>query len=77
MVHLPVHASWFNQEIFFGLITRQAIRRGSFRSVAEMTAAIGAYIGACHDRCHPFTWTRDAGQLLAKIRPVLRSRFDT
>ena len=29
-------------EIFFGIITRQAIRQGSFRSIRELTAAIAA-----------------------------------
>jgi hypothetical protein len=50
-------------------ITRQAIRRGSFRSVRELTDAHGAFIDAYNDRCQPFTWTKDAGQLLAKINP--------
>jgi hypothetical protein len=56
-------------EVFFGIITRQAIRRGSFRSVRELTGAIGVFIDAYNDRCHPFTWTKDADQLLAKIKP--------
>ena len=56
-------------EIFFGIITRQAIRRGSFRSVRELTTAIGRFIDAYNDRCQPFTWTKDADQLLAKIKP--------
>jgi transposase len=66
----PTSCSWLNLvEIFFGIITRQAIRRSSFRSVAELTAAIGAFIDAYNDRCHPFTWTKNADQLLAKIKP--------
>ncbi len=56
-------------EIFFGIITRQAIRRGTFRSVQELTAAIGAFIDAYNDRCRPFTWTKDADQLIGKIKP--------
>lgn len=31
-------------EIFFGIITRQAIRRGTFTHVADLQAAIGTYI---------------------------------
>ena len=53
-------------EIFFGIITRQAIRRGTFRSVKELTTAIGAFIDAYNDRCQPFSWTKNADQLLAK-----------
>jgi hypothetical protein len=56
-------------EIFFGIITRQAIRRGTFRSVKELTAAIGAFIDAYNDRCQPFAWTKDADELLTKVRP--------
>jgi hypothetical protein len=37
--------------IFFGVITRRAIRRSSFRLVRELTHAIGAFIDACNDRC--------------------------
>jgi len=63
----PTGCSWLNMvEIFFSIITRQAIRRGTFRSVKELTAAIGAFIDAYNDRCQPFTWTKDADQLLVK-----------
>jgi hypothetical protein len=59
-------------EIFFGIITRQAIRRGTFHSVKDLTAAIGAFIDACNDRCTPFAWTKDADELLGKIKPSKR-----
>ena len=66
----PTSCSWLNMvEIFFGIITRQAIRRGSFASVPELTTAIGRFIDAYNDRCEPFTWTKNADELLAKIRP--------
>jgi hypothetical protein len=38
-------------EIFFGIIIRQAIRRGSFTSVKDLTNAIDAW----NERCEPFT----------------------
>ncbi len=66
----PTGCSWLNMgEIFFGIITRQAIRSGTFRSVKELTAAIGRFIGAYNDWCEPFAWTKDADGLLAKVRP--------
>ena len=66
----PTSCSWLNMvEIFFGIITRQAIRRGTFTSVRDLTAAIGRFIDAYNDRCTPFTWTRAADELLTKIRP--------
>jgi transposase len=66
----PTSCSWLNMvEIFFGIITRQAIRRGTFRSVKDLTAAIGRFIDAYNQRCQPFAWTKDADELIAKIRP--------
>jgi transposase len=66
----PTGCSWLNMvEIFFGIITRQAIRRGTFRSVKDLTAAIGIFIDAYNDRCQPFSWTKDADELLSKIKP--------
>jgi transposase len=66
----PTGCSWLNMvEIFFGIITRQAIRRGTFRSVKDLTAAIGVFIDAYNDRCQPFIWTKDADELIPKIKP--------
>ena len=56
------------RDLIFGIITRQAIRRGTFRSVKDLTAAIGAFIDAYNQRCQPFIWTKDADELIAKIR---------
>jgi hypothetical protein len=53
--------------IFFSVITRQAIRRGSFTSVRQPTAAIGAFIDTWIQHPTPFTWTKDADEILAKI----------
>jgi transposase len=40
----PTSASWMNQvETWFGILTRQAIRRGSFHSVKELIARIEAF----------------------------------
>lgn len=41
-------------EIFFGITTRQAIRRGTHRSVRVLDAAIGNFIDGWNDRCKPF-----------------------
>jgi len=63
----PTSASWMNMvEIFFGIITRQAIRRGTFANVPDLIAAIRRFIDAYNERCEPFTWTKTADQILAK-----------
>jgi transposase len=65
----PTDCSWLNMVEIFGIITCQAIRRGTFRSVREFTAAIGAVIDTYNDRCQPFMSTKDADELLANIKP--------
>jgi transposase len=66
----PTSCSWLNMvEIFFGIITRQAIRRGTFRTVKDLTGAIGRFIDAYNQRCQPFAWSKDADELIAKIKP--------
>ena len=61
----PTSGSWLNLvEVFFGSITRQAIRRGSFDSVTELIDAITRFIAGWNDRCHPFTWTKTAEEIL-------------
>jgi transposase len=61
----PTSASWLNMvEIFFGIITRQAIRRGTFTSVPDLIGAIGIFIDAYNQRCRPFAWTKTAEQIL-------------
>ena len=54
-------------EIFFGIIERQAIRRGTFGSVTDLNTKIRAFIDNWNDdRAHPFTWTKTADEILAK-----------
>jgi Transposase and inactivated derivatives len=65
----PTSCSWLNMvEIFFGIITRQAIRRGTFYSVTDLRDAIRRFIDAYNDRCEPFAWTKTADELLSKIK---------
>ncbi len=63
----PTGASWMNLvEVFFGIITRQAIRRGTFTSVPDLIGAIRIFIDAYNERCQPFAWTKTADQILVK-----------
>ena len=65
----PTSGSWLNMvEIFFGIITRQAIRRGTFRSVKDLIGAITRFIDGWNDRCEPFVWTKTADQILSHSR---------
>jgi transposase/transposase-like protein len=65
----PTSGSWLNMvEIFFGIITRQAIRRGTFTSVHDLIAAIRRFIDGWNERCEPFVWTKPADEILAKAK---------
>src|ERR1700747_2140087 len=64
----PTSASWINLvERFFGLITSDAIRRGVFRSVAELNTAIEAYLEQHNAEPKPFVWTAPAADILEKV----------
>ena len=64
----PTSGSWLNMvEIWFGIIERQAIRRGSFTSVTDLIAKIRAFINGWNPRAHPFIWTKTTDDILDKI----------
>ena len=64
----PTSASWLNAvENFFSKITRQRIRRGVFRSVVDLQAAINAYLADHNANPKPFVWTKSAETILAKL----------
>ncbi len=51
---------------FFLILTRQALRRGTFPTAADLIAAAERFIDAWNDRCAPFTWTKDPDTVIAK-----------
>jgi len=63
----PTHASWMNLvEVWFSIIERQAIHRGTYRSVKDLNAKIRQFIDGWNDRAHPFVWTKAADDILKK-----------
>jgi len=64
----PTSASWLNMvERFFAEITRKRIRRGAFKSVAELKGAIMEYLEHHNADPKPFIWTKSAGEILEKV----------
>ena len=64
----PTSASWLNAvENFFSRMTRQRIRRGVFRSIADLQTAINAYLTEYNASPKPFLWTKSAEAILAKL----------
>ncbi len=65
----PTSGSWLNLvEVFFSIITRQAIRRGTFKSVRDLIGAIRRFVDGWNDRCHPFAWTKTPDEVLRHAR---------
>jgi transposase len=58
-VYVPKHTSWLNQvEIWFSGLARRVLRRGNFRSVADLREKILAYIAYYNrTRAKPYKWT--------------------
>jgi transposase len=54
----PKHASWMNQiEIWFSILERQLIKRGSFSSKKDLSDRIQGFIRQWNQRAKPFKWT--------------------
>jgi transposase len=69
----PTYGSWINLvERWFAELTNKRIRRGVFRSVKELEAAIREYIAVHNEDPKPFVWTRTADQILASIARYAR-----
>ena len=70
----PTRASWINMvERWFAEITRKRIRRGTFRSVPELTRAIQDYIRENNTDPRPFIWTATASTIINKVRRCKRA----
>jgi transposase len=64
----PTRSSWLNQvERWFAEITRKRIRRGTFRSVRELTKAIQDYIRIYKAIRGPFHCVASARRVIRKV----------
>src|SRR5919204_1513509 len=63
----PTSSSWLNLvERFFAEISGKRIRRGVFKSVVELEAAIHDYLAKHNAAPKPFVWTKTADAILEK-----------
>jgi transposase len=70
----PTGSSWLNQiERWFAEITRKRIRRGTFRSVRELTKAIHDYIRTYNHNPRPFHWVASASRIIRKVNKYRRT----
>ncbi|BBO18495.1 IS630 family transposase [Candidatus Brocadia pituitae] len=70
----PTSASWLNQvEIWFGILSRKALKNASFKSVEQLRCAIEAFIEAYQPNAKPLVWRkRDAIINLPKVYQFIR-----
>jgi transposase len=65
---IPTSSSWLNLvERWFREITDKRIRRGTFRNVPQLIAAIEEFIQQHHHNSKPFAWTAKGDAILAKV----------
>jgi hypothetical protein len=66
--YTPTYGSWLSLvERWFAELTMKQIRRGTYRSVAQLKAGIQEFIDAHRDNPKPFIWTKSADEILASI----------
>ena len=69
MHFIPTSSSWMNMvERFFADLTQDCVRAGSFTSVAELVAAVTAYLACRNENPKPYKWKADGAKTLAKIQ---------
>src|SRR5262249_34334763 len=65
----PTSASWLNAvEGFFAKLTNRRLKRGAFRSVAELQIAIDRFIAETNADPKPFVWIAPPSRILAAVK---------
>jgi transposase len=65
----PTYSSWLNLvELFFGLLTEEALKHGSHTSIPQLRQSILDYVEVHNEEGKPFKWTKTADEILAKMR---------
>jgi transposase len=73
----PTYGSWLSLvERWFSALTMKQIRRGTFRSVPQLKAAIQEFIEAHQANPKPFVWTKSADEILASIARFAQRTVD-
>ena len=65
----PTSCSWLNAvEGFFAKLTKRRLKRGVFRSVVELQAAINRFVAETNHEPKPFVWTADPDKIIAAVK---------
>ena len=69
--YTPTSGSWLNAvETFFAALTRRRLRRGVFRSLVDLQAAIHRYLAEHNADAKPFVWTATPDAIKAKLQDM-------
>ena len=75
--YTPKSASWFNVvEGFFAKLSKRRLKRGVFRSLVDLQAAIRRFLAETDDSPKPFVWSADPDQIISASGVVPSVRFD-
>jgi transposase len=67
--YTPTSCSWLNAvEGFFAKLTRRRLKRGVFRSIVELQAAINRFLRDTNSDPRPFIWTADPDKIVAAVK---------
>ncbi len=65
----PTSCSWLNAvEGFFAKLTRRRLKRGVFRSIVDLQAAINRFLDEHNTQPKPFNWTADPDKIIAAVK---------
>lgn len=65
----PTSCSWLNAvEGYFAKLTKRRLKRGVFRSVVDLQAAINRFIAVTNQTPKPFTWAANADKIIAAVK---------
>ena len=65
----PTSCSWLNAvEGFFAKLTKRRLKRGTFRSITDLQAAINRFLAEYNVEPKPFRWTADPDKIIAAVR---------
>ncbi|NQW05618.1 MAG: IS630 family transposase [Acidobacteria bacterium] len=65
----PTSASWLNAvEGYFAKLTSRRLKRGVFRSIVDLQAAINRFLAETNVNPRPFVWTADPDKIIAAVK---------
>jgi transposase len=65
----PTSCSWLNAvEGYFAKLSKRKLKRGVFKSVTELQAAINRFLAETNNDPKPFVWTKNPDKIIAAVR---------